>query len=61
MLHKDHSKRITKGQTRKLKAHAWCRDINWSDVYSKKIKPPFEPNKFKSNFDPEYVRESSTI
>lgn len=39
--------------------HKWCLDINWQNVLLKNTKPPFVPNIYKSNFDPEYVRDAS--
>jgi hypothetical protein len=59
MLNRDQQKRITKSQTAKIKNHPWCRDVNWTKVLNKELKPPFEPSIFSSNFDPEYVRDSS--
>jgi hypothetical protein len=59
MLHKDQTKRITKGQTHKIKSHPWLKSVNWSNVIDKKCKPPFKPSVSHSNFDPEYERESS--
>ena len=59
MLHKDQAKRITKGQANKIKNHVWLKDVNWTDVLTKKTKPPFQPSMTKSNFDPEYVRDYS--
>jgi hypothetical protein len=29
--------------------------VNWRNLYSKKINPPFRPNINLSNFDPEYT------
>lgn len=59
MLNKDQTKRITKGQTHKIKSHPWLKSVNWSDVINKKYKPPFQPSVSHSNFDPEFERESS--
>ena len=59
LLHKDPSKRITKGKTSIVKKHAWCKTINWKDVLNKKLDPPHLPSLEHSNFDPEYVRPSS--
>ena len=30
MLHKNHEKRINKGQINLIKNHPWCKDINWT-------------------------------
>ena len=61
MLHKDPRRRINKGQIGRIKAHPWCSDINWQAVLEKRQVPPHIPSIFKSNFDPEYVRESSQM
>ena len=61
MLHKDPRRRITKGQIGRIKNHPWCADIDWKMVLEKRMTPPHIPSIFKSNFDPEYVRESSTM
>ena len=61
MLHKDPRKRITKGLTQKIKDHPWCSDIDWDAIYNKKIRPPHIPSVVDSNFDPEYVRETSVM
>ena len=61
MLHKDPRRRITKGQIGRIKNHPWCADINWKMVLEKQLTPPHIPSIIKSNFDPEYVRESSTM
>ena len=61
MLHKDPRRRITKGQIGRIKAHPWCSDINWQSVLEKRQVPPHIPSISKSNFDPEYVRETSIM
>ena len=61
MLNKDPKKRITKGQTHKIKEHPWCADIDWRAIYERKAKPPHIPSVMDSNFDPEYVRETSVM
>ena len=61
MLAKNPNRRITKGQQARIKKHAWCSDIDWDAILHKRVKPPHQPNVFKSNFDPEYVRETSIL
>ncbi|KAG0362280.1 kinase-like domain-containing protein [Gamsiella multidivaricata] len=50
------------GDAEEIKAHAYFRDVNFDDVYHKRIPPPFLPKvtsaKDVSNFDPEFTRES---
>ncbi|KAG0051150.1 Serine/threonine kinase [Gryganskiella cystojenkinii] len=44
-----------------IKGHAYFRDVNFDDVYHKRIPPPFMPTisnaKDVSNFDPEFTKE----
>ncbi|GJJ68816.1 hypothetical protein EMPS_01162 [Entomortierella parvispora] len=44
-----------------IKGHAYFRDVNFDDVYHKRIPPPFLPTisnaKDVSNFDPEFTQE----
>jgi classical protein kinase C len=50
------------GDAEDVKAHAYFRDVNFDDVYHKRIPPPFLPKvnsaKDVSNFDPEFTREN---
>ncbi|KAF9354393.1 Serine/threonine kinase [Mortierella sp. AD094] len=52
------------GDAEEIKAHAYFRDVNFDDVYHKRIPPPFLPKitsaKDVSNFDPEFTRESTS-
>lgn len=61
MLHKDPRRRVTKGQIGRIKNHPWCSDVDWQAVYEKRMVPPHIPSITESNFDPEYVRESSKL
>jgi len=61
MLNKNPNKRITKGMQNKIKRHPWCADIDWEAVQQRRCRPPHLPSIFKSNFDPEYVRETSVL
>jgi len=61
MLAKNPNKRITKGLQSKIKKHPWCADIDWDAIQQRKLKPPHQPSVFKSNFDPEYVRDTSMM
>ena len=61
MLNKNPHKRITKGKQNKIKRHPWCADIDWDAIFQRKVRPPHIPSVFKSNFDPEYVRETSIL
>ena len=38
-----------------IKEHPWLAGVNWEQVLSKSINPPFKPWIDKSNFDPEYT------
>jgi serine/threonine protein kinase len=60
MLNKNPSRRVTKGQISLIKNHPWCKDIDWDAYLAKKVAPPNSPSISQSNFDPEYVRETST-
>lgn len=50
------------GDAEEIKSHAYFRDVNFDDVYHKRIPVPFLPKvsgaKDVSNFDPEFTRES---
>ncbi|KAG0255011.1 Serine/threonine kinase [Mortierella polycephala] len=50
------------GDAEEIKSHAYFRDVNFDDVYHKRIPPPFLPtvssSKDVSNFDPEFTSES---
>ncbi|KAF9930464.1 Serine/threonine kinase [Linnemannia zychae] len=52
------------GDAEEIKAHAYFHDVNFDDVYHKRIPPPFIPMitsaKDTSNFDPEFTRESTS-
>ncbi|KAK3843696.1 MAG: hypothetical protein J3R72DRAFT_107749 [Linnemannia gamsii] len=52
------------GDAEEIKAHAYFRDVNFDDVYHKRIPPPFLPMitsaKDVSNFDPEFTRENTS-
>ncbi|KAF8928344.1 Serine/threonine kinase [Haplosporangium gracile] len=52
------------GDAEEIKAHAYFRDVNFDDVYHKRIPPPFLPMitsaKDVSNFDPEFTREKTS-
>ena len=61
MLDKDPKKRITKGEAHQIKQHPWCADIDWVAIYHRRVPPPHVPSLSSSNFDPEYVRETSTM
>ena len=61
MLNKDPKRRITKGEAYRIKQHPWCADIDWEAIYHRRVQPPHIPSISSSNFDPEYVRETSTM
>jgi serum/glucocorticoid-regulated kinase 2 len=61
MLNKNPAKRITKGKQSKIKRHPWCAEIDWEAILQRKVNPPHIPSIVKSNFDPEYVRDTSMI
>jgi hypothetical protein len=56
LLVKDPKQRLgAKSGAAEIKAHPFCRSINWEDVINKRIPSPLQPNFFESNFDPEYT------
>eukprot|EP00826_Nyctotherus_ovalis_P001613 TRINITY_DN10269_c0_g5_i1.p1 TRINITY_DN10269_c0_g5~~TRINITY_DN10269_c0_g5_i1.p1 ORF type:complete len:625 (-),score=164.67 TRINITY_DN10269_c0_g5_i1:62-1936(-) len=62
LLEKDQFKRLgSKRGIEEIKAHPWCRDIDWEAYSSKKVKPPFKPSLQQSHFDPEYVEDVSRL
>ena len=48
-----------------IKNHPFFKGINWTDVYEKKLTPPFIPNISEStnvgNFDSEFTTQSPTL
>jgi hypothetical protein len=59
LLHKNPAKRMSRGKTDLIKNHPWCKSIDWDKALRKNLVPPFKPSMNSSNFDPEYVRDSS--
>ncbi|KAI9140889.1 hypothetical protein BKA69DRAFT_1038888 [Paraphysoderma sedebokerense] len=63
LLTRDPSKRLGGGKadSEDVKRHPFFKDVNWQDMYDKKIAPPFVPRishaKDVSNFDEEFTRE----
>ncbi len=56
LLQKNPSKRLgSKRGAEEIKEHPWLHGVNWDQVLSKSITPPFKPWLNKSNFDPEYT------
>ncbi|KAL7985500.1 hypothetical protein Chor_004070 [Crotalus horridus] len=63
LLHKDQKKRLgAKTDFLEIKNHMFFAPINWDDLYSKKITPPFDPNVAGPadlrHFDPEFTQET---
>lgn len=58
LLNKEPEKRLgfNKG-IEEIKAHSWCRSVNWKKLMNKDIKPPFIPHMRESNFDQNFTRE----
>ena len=54
LLEKDPVKRLKKCSIDKIKNHKWCRDIVWTSIHNKSIKPPVYFSPYQSYFDPKY-------
>lgn len=39
-----------------IKAHEWCRDVEWDIVQQKRLTPLWKPRLDQSNFDPEFTQ-----
>jgi len=67
LLTRDPSRRLGSGPTdaAEIKAHPFFRDVNWDDVYSKRVPPPFCPTlnnpSDTSWFDIEFTSEKPTL
>ncbi|XP_032815429.1 serine/threonine-protein kinase Sgk1-like isoform X1 [Petromyzon marinus] len=62
LLHKDRTQRLgASGDFTEIKGHVFFSPINWEDLLSKKIVPPFNPNvngpSDLRHFDPEFISE----
>ncbi|XP_070194139.1 serine/threonine-protein kinase Sgk1-like [Littorina saxatilis] len=62
LLQKDKTKRLgAKGDFDDIRQKAFFSDINWDDLYNRKIQPPYNPNVSGHldlrHFDPEFIRE----
>ncbi|XP_059149487.1 serine/threonine-protein kinase Sgk1-like isoform X1 [Physella acuta] len=62
LLQKEKENRLgAKRDFQEIKNHDFFSDINWQDLYDKKITPPYNPNVTDhldlKHFDPEFVRE----
>ncbi|XP_077785358.1 serine/threonine-protein kinase Sgk2 isoform X2 [Podarcis muralis] len=63
LLHKDQKKRLgAKTDFLEIKNHVFFSPINWDDLYSKRITPPFDPKVAGPadlrHFDPEFTQEA---
>ena len=57
MLDKDPCKRIgQKNGIEEVKQHEFCLDIQWGEIYDKKLEAPIKVDFSKSNFDEEYTK-----
>ncbi|TIA71640.1 hypothetical protein E3P94_02233 [Wallemia ichthyophaga] len=67
LLTRDPTKRLGAGDAdaEDIKAHAYFRDVNFDDVFHRRIPPPFRPSIGSatdiSNFDTEFTREQPTL
>jgi classical protein kinase C len=67
LLTRDPSKRLGAGPTdaEEVKAHPFFRDINWDDMFNKRVAPPFRPTlknpSDTSWFDTEFTSEKPTL
>lgn len=60
LLDRNPAKRLQSVVT--FKAHPFFADINWEDLYAKKIKPPFVPDRdSKKNFDVEFTSQKAKL
>eukprot|EP00736_Rhodelphis_marinus_P004792 Rmarinus@m.29730 len=61
LLNRDPAKRLgSKDDMEDLKKHPFFKTVNWDDMMSRKLQPPFHPKKLAnqqdtSNFDPEFT------
>jgi hypothetical protein len=61
-LNKEPSRRFgCKNDFDDLKKHPWFNDINWDNLYNKKLDTPFKPKvageNWQDNFDEEFIKE----
>ncbi|SBT50397.1 rac-beta serine/threonine protein kinase, putative [Plasmodium ovale wallikeri] len=62
LFEKNPKKRLGSGVTdaEEIKSHPFFKNVNWDDVLSKRVKPPFKPPLFNQtdlqNFDKEFLR-----
>ncbi|KAG8817764.1 Serine/threonine kinase [Serendipita sp. 401] len=67
LLTRDPTRRLGSGpeDAVEIKRHPWFRDVNWDDVFNKRIPPPYFPQIKApgdvSNFDTEFTREQPTL
>ena len=40
---------------KEVKNHPWLGDVDWEEIWNKKVTPPFRPNSAKANFETEYL------
>lgn len=63
MLEKNPEERLGSiADSLEVMSHPWFKDINWSDLLQKKIKPLYNPieneKDWIKNFDPSYTKQS---
>ncbi|KAE8257334.1 hypothetical protein A4X13_0g2422 [Tilletia indica] len=67
LLTRDPTRRLGSGATdaAEIKAHPFFRDVNWDDVYNKRVPPPFCPTLSNPSdtswFDTEFTSEKPTL
>ena len=59
LLEKDPRQRLGYSGGDEIMAHPWFNDINWEDLYDKRIQPPFVPN-INNPMDPVYLSDDFT-
>jgi classical protein kinase C/novel protein kinase C epsilon type len=67
LLTRDPTRRLGAGEAdaSEIKAHLFFKDVNFDDVYNKRIPPPYFPTigaaTDTSNFDSEFTKEQPTL
>jgi hypothetical protein len=55
LLEKDPELRLGGNGFSEIKDHPFCAEIDWDEIYNKKVDPPILPSLSQSNFDSEYT------
>ena len=59
LLNKDPDKRLGANGVEEVKAHPYFKDMNWDDLYNKRVKPPYSP-KVKNERDCKHISSKYT-